>query len=99
MISLLSNSNPNVIELLGLKKEHYLYLNEIGQELIDNADKFVGDPDMLTDLDIWLNVPVSSISDSMPTIQVTKDYCSKNTINYLMVNGSLKTLSECLEDN
>ena len=74
-------------------------IKSLGKELIDNADKFVGDPDMLTDLDIWLNVPVSSISDSMPTIQVTKDYCSKNTINYLMVNGSLKTLSECLEDN
>jgi len=41
MISLLSNSNPNVIELLGLKKEHYLYLNEVGQELIDNADMFL----------------------------------------------------------
>lgn len=41
IISLLSNSNPNVIELLGLKKEHYLYLNEIGQELIDNADMFL----------------------------------------------------------
>lgn len=41
IISLLSNSNPNVIELLGLKKEHYLYLNEVGQELIDNADMFL----------------------------------------------------------
>lgn len=41
IISLLSNSNPNVIELLGLKKEHYLYLNEAGQELIDNADMFL----------------------------------------------------------
>lgn len=41
IISLLCNSNPNVIELLGLKKEHYLYLNEIGQELIDNADMFL----------------------------------------------------------
>lgn len=41
IISLLSNSNPNVIELLGLKKEHYLYLNKVGQELIDNADMFL----------------------------------------------------------
>ena len=41
LVSLLYNSNPNVVELLGLKKEHYLYLNEIGQELIDNADMFL----------------------------------------------------------
>ena len=41
LVSLLCNSNPNVVELLGLKKEHYLYLNEIGQELIDNADMFL----------------------------------------------------------
>lgn len=41
MISLLSNANPNVIELLGLRPDQYLYLNEIGQSLINNADMFL----------------------------------------------------------
>ena len=41
LISLLSNCNPNVIEMLGLKEEHYLYKNEIGQLLIDNANLFL----------------------------------------------------------
>lgn len=41
IISLLSNCNPNVIELLGLKSEHYLYLSPIGQELIDNRHLFL----------------------------------------------------------
>ena len=41
LISLLSNCNPNTIELLGNKPEHYLYLSEIGKELIDNAHLFL----------------------------------------------------------
>lgn len=41
IIKLLSNSNPNVIEILGLKPEQYLYLSPIGQELLDNIDLFL----------------------------------------------------------
>lgn len=41
LISLLSNCNPNVIEMLGLKEEHYLYKNEVGQLLINNAGLFL----------------------------------------------------------
>lgn len=41
IISLLLNCNPNTIELLGLKPEHYLYLNNIGQELLDNRKMFL----------------------------------------------------------
>lgn len=41
LIHLLSNCNPNVIELLGLKPEHYLYLSPIGQELLDHKKLFL----------------------------------------------------------
>lgn len=41
IISLLLNCNPNTIELLGLKKEHYLYLSTIGKELLDNKKLFL----------------------------------------------------------
>lgn len=41
IIQLLSNCNPNVIELAGLKKEHYLYLSPIGKELLDNKKLFL----------------------------------------------------------
>jgi predicted nucleotidyltransferase len=41
LISLLSNVNPNTIELLGNKPEHYFYISPIGQELIDNAHLFL----------------------------------------------------------
>ena len=41
LISLLSNTNPNVIELLGCNPEHYLYLSPIGKELLDNRHLFL----------------------------------------------------------
>ena len=41
IISLLTNCNPNTIEMLGLKPEHYLYLSPIGQELLDNRKLFL----------------------------------------------------------
>lgn len=41
LISLLSNCNPNTIEILGLKPEHYLYVSKIGKELLDNKDLFL----------------------------------------------------------
>lgn len=41
LITLLSNCNPNTIEILGLKPEHYLYISPIGQELLDNKKMFL----------------------------------------------------------
>lgn len=41
LIKLLCSSNPNVIEIVGLKPEHYLYLSPIGKELLDNRHLFL----------------------------------------------------------
>lgn len=41
IISLLSNCNPNTIEIVGLKPEHYLYLSPIGEELLTNKSMFL----------------------------------------------------------
>jgi predicted nucleotidyltransferase len=41
MIKLLAGCNPNVIEILGLKQDHYLYLSPIGKELLDNKHLFI----------------------------------------------------------
>lgn len=41
IINLLSNCNPNTIELLGLESWQYIYLDDIGKALIDNADMFL----------------------------------------------------------
>lgn len=41
LITLLSNVNPNTIEILGLKPEHYLYISPVGQELLNNKKLFL----------------------------------------------------------
>lgn len=41
LISLLTSVNPNTIEMLGLKPEHYIYLSPIGKELLDNKHLFL----------------------------------------------------------
>ena len=41
MIELLAKSNPNTIEILGLKPECYLYLTDIGKELLKNRKIFL----------------------------------------------------------
>lgn len=41
IVHLLLNCNPNTIELLGLRPEHYLYRNKIGQELLDHKKLFL----------------------------------------------------------
>lgn len=40
-IKLLCACNPNIIEMLGLKPEHYIYLSDIGKELIKNKSLFL----------------------------------------------------------
>lgn len=41
IINLLSNCNPNTIEILGLEPWQYLYVSDIGKALIDNKDMFL----------------------------------------------------------
>lgn len=41
MLDLLAKSNPNTIEILGCNPEHYLYLTDIGKELIANRKMFL----------------------------------------------------------
>lgn len=41
LITLLINVNPNTIEMLGCRPEHYLYMTLAGQELLDNRKMFL----------------------------------------------------------
>jgi len=41
LISLILNCNPNTIELLGCKPEHYFQMTKSGQELLDNKGLFL----------------------------------------------------------
>ena len=41
LVSLLLNCNPNTIEMLGCKPEHYFYVSDAGRMMIDNASLFL----------------------------------------------------------
>ena len=41
LVSLLLNCNPNTIEMLGCKPEHYFYISDIGREMIANRKMFL----------------------------------------------------------
>lgn len=41
LITLLVNCNPNTIEMLGCKPEHYIHMTDLGQEFIDNKKLFL----------------------------------------------------------
>lgn len=41
LIHLLTSCNPNTVELLGLKPEHYLYVSDIGRVLLANRKMFL----------------------------------------------------------
>lgn len=41
LITLLINCNPNTIEMLGCKPEHYIYMTDVGQEFINNKKLFL----------------------------------------------------------
>ena len=41
LIGLLLENNPNTIELLGCKPEHYFYLSEVAKEMIENRKMFL----------------------------------------------------------
>lgn len=41
LITLLLNCNPNTIEMLGCKPEHYIYMTDAGREMINNRKMFL----------------------------------------------------------
>lgn len=41
LISLILNCNPNTIEMLGCRPDHYCYVSKMGQELLDNKKMFL----------------------------------------------------------
>lgn len=41
LIALLTNCNPNTIEMLGCRPEHYIFMTDAGKEMIDNRKLFL----------------------------------------------------------
>lgn len=59
------------------------FVKNIGQELIDNAEEYVGSTnELLTDFDIWLRFR----KDELPKIDISKSYESEKSIHHLFSN-------------
>ena len=41
MIQLLMQNNPNIVEIIGLNPDQYIYVSKLGQELLDHKDLFL----------------------------------------------------------
>ena len=41
LVGLMSNCNPNTIEMLGCKPEHYIFYNDFGRQLVENRKMFL----------------------------------------------------------
>ena len=41
MIHLLVQNNPNIVEIIGLEPDQYLYVSKLGQELLDHKNLFI----------------------------------------------------------
>ncbi len=54
-----------------------------GQEVIDRAEDFVGNGDMIADFDIWIRFS----ENYAPTIEITRRHTSKNVYNVLAQRG------------
>lgn len=56
-----------------------------GQEVIDRAEDLVGNEDGIASFDIWLHFPTDGrIFDVVPSIEVTREHCSKKALDVLM---------------
>ena len=55
-----------------------------GQDVIDRAEDLAGNGDLICDFDIWLRFPQNGI----PTIELTRSYLSKNSINIITKGGN-----------
>ena len=56
-----------------------------GQEVIDRAEDLVGNGDLISSFDIWLRFPTDGrMIDGCPTIEVTREHCSKKAVDVLM---------------
>ena len=45
IVKLLCEANPNTIEIVGLKPDHYLYVSFLGEEILKNKKLLTGNQD------------------------------------------------------
>jgi len=65
-------------------------LKLMAQTIIDNAEDYVGTTELMTDLTVTINIPNVDGMYEHPTITISKDYYSRNVINYELDKQGVK---------
>ena len=98
IVELLLNTNPNTVEMLGLKPEHYLYVTPIGQELLDNKKMFLSKR-CIYSFGGYANQQLRRLQNAIARdtlTQTDKEIHILNTINNMMFD--IKSRYEDFED-
>lgn len=98
IIGLLLNTNPNTIEMLGLKPEQYIYLTPIGQELLDNKKMFLSKR-CIYSFGGYANQQLRRLQNAIARdtlTQTDKETHILNTINNMIFD--IKSRYECFEN-
>lgn len=71
--------------MVGSNYREYLkaLVKAAGKELIERADDLVGNGDLISSFDIWINFP----QDSVPTIEVQRAHVVKEAITFALNEG------------
>lgn len=72
-VRLLTKGNPNVIELLGLKPEHYFIKSQIGDALINNRQIFLSTESIYKSFSGYINSLLKRLKNN-PTTPLEEDY-------------------------
>ena len=89
LIRLLTDCNPNTIEILGLKPEHYLYLSDTGKQLIDNRRMFLSKKAVIGRHTVF--VKKSAVSDIHKQIMFSFTVCN-NFVFFEYINLSKRLI-------
>lgn len=71
-IGLLLDNNPNTIELLGCKPEHYFYLSEVAKELIKNRKIFLSKKRIIRSFGGYANQQLNRLENAIARDRLTQ---------------------------
>jgi predicted nucleotidyltransferase len=90
IVKLLTDCNPNTIEMLGCKPEHYAMVSPLGKMLLDNADLFISQRAFYS-FSGYANSQLRRLQNAVARDRVSQELREQH------IKGSLETMANTLE--
>lgn len=96
VIPLLTAVNPNIIEILGLEPEDYIYIDKYGYDLIENADMFLSKNKIRNAFGGYATAQLKKLENT----HMDKEHCCKHAMHLIrllmtgrdiLTSGKIKT--------